>query len=278
MDKKEALRQLHDTKEGIPFEAIEFLYNHPKDAEIEEKIAYNISHAYDERLAVLSGGSFSNTPLWYAILAEAHASEKLIDPIISLFTRADAPDWDLLSEQGLYLVGLYSETIQGATDKFITAIEKEADRKSTAPYLFLFDTIKFADEKLYSERIKKLLLHEDLNWKPLLAVNVAEAGLKSCEPEIRSLHKKLEGYTQMGTPQNMVRLELEYALDLLAKDGVETPCYYQQREEWKTHYRQAEHIFKDPAPMLSNVAGNVGRNDMCPCGSGKKYKKCCMSN
>ncbi|UFT98798.1 SEC-C domain-containing protein [Radiobacillus kanasensis] len=24
--------------------------------------------------------------------------------------------------------------------------------------------------------------------------------------------------------------------------------------------------------------GNVGRNDPCPCGSGKKYKKCCMSN
>jgi uncharacterized protein YecA (UPF0149 family) len=21
----------------------------------------------------------------------------------------------------------------------------------------------------------------------------------------------------------------------------------------------------------------VGRNDLCPCGSGKKYKKCCMT-
>lgn len=21
---------------------------------------------------------------------------------------------------------------------------------------------------------------------------------------------------------------------------------------------------------------NVGRNDLCPCGSGKKYKKCCL--
>jgi uncharacterized protein YecA (UPF0149 family) len=24
--------------------------------------------------------------------------------------------------------------------------------------------------------------------------------------------------------------------------------------------------------------GDVGRNDPCPCGSGKKYKKCCGSN
>jgi uncharacterized protein YecA (UPF0149 family) len=22
---------------------------------------------------------------------------------------------------------------------------------------------------------------------------------------------------------------------------------------------------------------NVGRNDLCPCGSGKKYKMCCMT-
>ena len=28
-----------------------------------------------------------------------------------------------------------------------------------------------------------------------------------------------------------------------------------------------------PAPVVS--AAKVGRNDPCPCGSGKKYKKCC---
>lgn len=28
-----------------------------------------------------------------------------------------------------------------------------------------------------------------------------------------------------------------------------------------------------PAPMVA--AAKVGRNDPCPCGSGKKYKKCC---
>jgi len=29
-----------------------------------------------------------------------------------------------------------------------------------------------------------------------------------------------------------------------------------------------------PAPIQSNEP-RVGRNDPCPCGSGKKYKKCC---
>ena len=30
-------------------------------------------------------------------------------------------------------------------------------------------------------------------------------------------------------------------------------------------------------PVRKTVAQKVGRNDPCPCGSGKKYKKCCGS-
>ncbi len=31
-----------------------------------------------------------------------------------------------------------------------------------------------------------------------------------------------------------------------------------------------------PAPQIVRPATKVGRNDPCPCGSGKKYKKCCI--
>jgi len=27
-----------------------------------------------------------------------------------------------------------------------------------------------------------------------------------------------------------------------------------------------------------NMRKGIGRNDLCPCGSGKKYKKCCLGN
>ena len=27
---------------------------------------------------------------------------------------------------------------------------------------------------------------------------------------------------------------------------------------------------------VKNIDPKVGRNDLCPCGSGKKYKKCCL--
>jgi len=29
---------------------------------------------------------------------------------------------------------------------------------------------------------------------------------------------------------------------------------------------------------VSNNKGEIGRNDLCPCGSGKKFKKCGMIN
>lgn len=33
-----------------------------------------------------------------------------------------------------------------------------------------------------------------------------------------------------------------------------------------------------PQPIVSKKSDKVGRNDPCPCGSGKKYKKCCGAN
>ncbi|MEN6403156.1 MAG: SEC-C metal-binding domain-containing protein [Armatimonadia bacterium] len=31
-----------------------------------------------------------------------------------------------------------------------------------------------------------------------------------------------------------------------------------------------------PVRTVSNGEPKIGRNDPCPCGSGKKYKACCM--
>ena len=28
---------------------------------------------------------------------------------------------------------------------------------------------------------------------------------------------------------------------------------------------------------MSSTSGKIGRNDPCPCGSGKKYKRCCLA-
>jgi len=53
------------------------------------------------------------------------------------------------------------------------------------------------------------------------------------------------------------------AVDLLG------PAVYGVDKYWKMHGRRA-----GPAPVPALL--KVGRNEPCPCGSGKKYKKCCL--
>jgi len=36
-------------------------------------------------------------------------------------------------------------------------------------------------------------------------------------------------------------------------------------------------IRQGPAPIKKAAGAKVGRNDPCPCGSGKKYKQCCLA-
>jgi hypothetical protein len=38
------------------------------------------------------------------------------------------------------------------------------------------------------------------------------------------------------------------------------------------------HHHHGPVVTYHRPAPKIGRNDVCPCGSGKKYKKCCIAN
>ncbi len=41
------------------------------------------------------------------------------------------------------------------------------------------------------------------------------------------------------------------------------------------HHHHHHHA---PVVTYQRAAPKVGRNDVCPCGSGKKYKKCCLAH
>ena len=65
---------------------------------------------------------------------------------------------------------------------------------------------------------------------------------------------------------NMHNAKADWLYNLPEWEGVRTA---EQRKELTKQFR-AEKIFIAPP--------TVGRNDPCPCGSGKKYKKCCGKN
>jgi uncharacterized protein YecA (UPF0149 family) len=52
----------------------------------------------------------------------------------------------------------------------------------------------------------------------------------------------------------------------------------EERAKRKAKGKKSTPLFLDALPEPQAVkAETVGRNDKCPCGSGKKYKKCCMN-
>ncbi len=65
---------------------------------------------------------------------------------------------------------------------------------------------------------------------------------------------------------NMHKAEADYLYSLTEWDGVLSA---DRRAEITREYKRSKTIRKEKEP---------GRNDPCPCGSGKKYKKCCGAN
>ena len=62
---------------------------------------------------------------------------------------------------------------------------------------------------------------------------------------------------------NMLNVEAEWLYTLPGWEGILSA---EKRKELEKVYKKSKTVVKE---------NKVGRNDACPCGSGKKYKKCC---
>jgi len=88
----------------------------------------------------------------------------------------------------------------------------------------------------------------------------------------RSLFRRIENLAGglSGDEAGVVGQGLD---DRLRMDGYE-PVFEVRFSEWgEEEYSEDEEEDSQEPPAAP--AAKVGRNDPCPCGSGKKYKKCC---
>lgn len=65
---------------------------------------------------------------------------------------------------------------------------------------------------------------------------------------------------------NMLDAQADYLYELPQWDAIYSK---EKREELKKEYKNSKTVRNE---------NKIGRNDPCPCGSGKKYKKCCGKN
>jgi hypothetical protein len=81
-------------------------------------------------------------------------------------------------------------------------------------------------------------------------------------------HAPVTESSQLGAPGVTVRLTLPYGGD--ARASVDHEAEIAVAPELRVSPTG------DDTPTPSVASGKVGRNEPCPCGSGKKYKKCCL--
>jgi hypothetical protein len=77
-----------------------------------------------------------------------------------------------------------------------------------------------------------------------------------------------------------LRLDLIVAATLMEVDLPEKERWRVEVEKGRTEREKRIHSYAEPpeeeAEPLPPPTKKVGRNDPCPCGSGKKFKQCCM--
>ena len=94
------------------------------------------------------------------------------------------------------------------------------------------------------------------------------------EREIDSLPSMLKG--KLKDPQIKKRF-IEIA-KRMEQDGVDFKSIRQMKKWMKQHEAELRAEGTADMPKVETVVHDgprIGRNDPCPCGSGKKYKKCC---
>ncbi|RQW83791.1 MAG: hypothetical protein EHM79_15315 [Geobacter sp.] len=130
-------------------------------------------------------------------------------------------------------------------------------------------------EELTDHLIKVIMLQTiDAQWKDhLLSIDHLKEGIG------------LRGYGQKDPKQEYKREAYQLFMDMITRirqEVVEKIFWVQIAREEDVHeieqqQRKQRLVFNlsEDVPQQPAKSNKVGRNDPCPCGSGKKYKKCC---
>lgn len=152
----------------------------------------------------------------------------------------------------------YEITTQEEYDKFwnwYLPIEKD-----------IYDKLLSDKDKIYEGTVKSL--SQTFGVEPLTLVGFIDGINSSLEKEydMDALEEENPIRFDINFEKlyfNMLDATAEWLYNLPAWENILT---LQRREEITKEYKKSKTVIKPE---------KIGRNDPCPCGSGKKYKKCC---
>lgn len=223
---------------------------------------------YGQRRKILTGEDMKGQIL--------HQTEKIIAKGIDIYAPAKVypEDWDL---DGIIN---YLEEIFMPEDRLQKAeLQKFEEREELKDYILNLATAVYAEREavIGEERMRDLekvvmLKVVDSKWMDHLDTmdTLREGiGLRAYGQKNPLIEYKLEAYDMFqqmieNIEEDIVRFI--YRLEIVSEE----PKANDHLKEAKATHGEEEEVKK---PVVNS--DTTGRNDLCPCGSGKKYKKCC---
>tara|TARA_A100001011_G_scaffold297513_1_gene310236 strand:- start:490 stop:993 length:504 start_codon:yes stop_codon:yes gene_type:complete len=160
-------------------------------------------------------------------------------------------------------------------------IEEVQEKLKEAVYsAYLFKKNKYPDTIFEDIVTMQVLLNTvDRKWMDHLHnmdILREGIGLRAWGQRDPLLEYKREGFEMFNDLMNGIgeeSLSVIYKAELVQTEPANTPPKKQVITEKKMAYNKD----KERETVTVSKTNKVGRNDNCPCGSGKKYKKCCMT-
>lgn len=199
---------------------------------------------------------FGYIGIYYVYLAGERRVASLIPILSSLLTRTEE---DLLQQE------VIAALIKIGTKEVIREVAKPIQQGDA-----MFGAIDIL-ENIKLEQAEETLLHyfvftKNESIKPLLAEALCKQFSTKAIP-------KIEEFINNGYDNSLINLE-EQLYANCAINNIDHP----KLSEWKQKLIETERYWEkhriEQAKQLATTH-KIGRNDPCPCGSGKKYKKCC---
>ena len=230
---------------------------------------------YEQRRLVLDGNDLHD----YI----AHMVEDIADEAVSQFCNSDkAHEWNLTAFTEEFPGALLSREIEALSDEDLNGL-KEADIKEK-----LIEKInlglKVSEQANTPEKMREIerviLLHNvDKNWMDNidamddLRQTVSTRSYANKDPLVEYRFAADEMFE--GVVSEIKRDTVRDLLLVRIRTGEEVKRQRVAKESAAGTAEAMNAGTEKAKPKVKTAAEKVGRNDPCPCGSGKKYKKCC---
>lgn len=289
---KELIEKLYDNESQFDYETVkEIRKNKGKiNSYLLEELNKNIENYNSEK----------DFPLFvdYALFLLAEFKEKKAFPLI--LKMLSIPSLDGYNALGDGLMEKLSSIMVSVFDGDFKGLNKIIENKNIDNYIrnialetyIYFYKKNLIDKNDLIQLLKNLILiyeYDDDIYNSILTV-IINTRLIEMIPDVKLLFENdaIDYYIRGGYAEfidYLFNYDKEYTIDVISniEDNMAWwYCFHKDEEDNKEFdYAKMEQAMNEfiKEDMNQNIINynKVGRNDPCPCGSGKKYKKCCLN-